>query len=180
MTLLSTQYKTPRHPSYRSNPFTTIPHPTGNPLRAKKTLPVSRVHALFQICSTLLSVYIWVIHFDVGPWYRDFFYFFFFFFLVSDENLTIAFRHTFRWKWKLPFSDIHHDFENERSTKVEWKFCNRKFAFLDQKKKKKENREGWTFEGKKNEKRFSRGKRRARLTSIIDGKKKEKKKTDRT
>lgn len=60
MTLLSTQYKTSRHPSYRSNPFTTIPHPTGNPLRAKKTLPVSRVHALFQICWRLLSVYIWV------------------------------------------------------------------------------------------------------------------------
>lgn len=61
MTLLSTQYKTPRHPSYRSNPFTTIPHPTGNPLRAKKNPPsFTCTRIVSNLFSRLLSVYIWV------------------------------------------------------------------------------------------------------------------------
>lgn len=88
MTLLSTQYKTPRHPSYRSNPFTTIPHPTGNPLRAKKTLPVSRVHALFQICWRLyIGLYMGFTSTSVRGTRG-----FFFIFLWEFANLKITFK----------------------------------------------------------------------------------------
>lgn len=158
MTLLSTQYKTPRHPSYRSNPFTTIPHPTGNPLRAKKTLPVSRVHALFQICWRLLSVYIWV--------------------SLRRRSVVPAGSSLFFSIWefanlKITFKIIGSKFSYITIRKGTFHRGKGKFAKIRENsrlggKKSKEKRK----ENKRNRERKTQG---SRLTSIIDGKKKEKK-----
>lgn len=159
MTLLSTQYKTPRHPSYRSNPFTTIPHPTGNPLRAKKNPPsFTCTRIVSNLFSRLLSVYIWVsLSASVRRAPRVLF-------LIFSGNLQ---RSKSKLLSKSKIITIYgfrvSRFGNERSTI--WK--KRKFAFREKKSKRKEKERGENVRERK-----TRG---SRLTSIIDGKKKEKK-----
>lgn len=160
MTLLSTQYKTPRHPSYRSNPFTTIPHPTGNPLRAKKNPPsFTCTRIVSNLFSRLLSVYIWVsLSASVRRAPRVLF-------LIFSGNLQRS-KSILLSKSKI-IQKLYFRvsrFGNERSTI--WK--KRKFAFREKKSKRKEKERGENVRERK-----TRG---SRLTSIIHGKKKEKKK----
>lgn len=162
MTLLSTQYKTPRHPSYRSNPFTTIPHPTGNPLRAKKILPVSRVHALFQICFRDYYRFIYGFHFRrrsvVPPVYSSLFSL-----AICKDRNQYYFRNQKLYK---NYISVYHDLETNVPL-----FGKRENSRLERKNRREKK--------KKEVRTFERGKRGGRGWRRLSMEKKKKKKNRR-
>lgn len=127
MTLLSTQYKTPRHPSYRSNPFTTIPHPTGNPLRAKKNPPsFTCTRIVSNLLAIIIGLYMGFTSTSVRGT-RGFFFIFLYLGICKFEN------HFQNRNYRIKIF-VHHD--SERNVPP-WKrkICknSRKFAFRREK-----------------------------------------------